>query len=293
MRFIDTHCHVHFQAYKVDMDEVIRRSLDEGVFMITVGTQSTTSTNGVEVAERYDGVWTTIGLHPNHTCEQEFYDEDELPSEDKPAGKIKTRCEEFDPEYYRKLAAHPKVVAIGECGLDFYRIPEHLDRQTVIETQERNVRRQFDLADECNLPVVIHCRDAHVEQQQIIRAYVKAGRLKCHGVVHCFTGTLEEAQGYVALGFLISFTGIMTFPPRKGEGDVSPLQKVARDLPLDRIMVETDAPYLTPVPFRGQRNDPRYVKHVAAKIAELRGISLEEVAEATFESAKQLFGLKM
>ena len=194
MRFIDTHCHAHFNAYKADMDEVIRRSLDEGVFLITVGTQSTTSKNGLAVAEKYDGVWTTIGLHPNHTCEQEFWDEDELPPSEQATPKIRTRCEEFDPAYYRELAKHPKVVAIGECGLDYYRIPEGLNVEEVKAKQEREVRKQFDLATEVNLPLVIHCRDAHVEQQAIIREYVEAGKLGRRGVVHCFTGTLEELK---------------------------------------------------------------------------------------------------
>jgi TatD DNase family protein len=282
MRFIDTHCHVHFQAYKQDMDDVIERSLKEGVFMITVGTQSTTSKNGLAVAEKFDGVWTTIGLHPNHTCEQQFQDDLE---------EIKTRCESFDPAYYRELAKHPKVVAIGECGLDYYRIPENLDRAEVMHKQDEEVRKQFDLADELNLPLVIHCRDAHREQQAIIREYIEAGKLARRGHVHCFTGTLEEAQGYIGLGFLISFTGIITFPPRKTEGPISPLQKVVRDVPLEKIMIETDAPYLTPIPHRGERNEPHYVRHVAEKIAELKRLPLEEVAEATFQNAVTLFNL--
>jgi TatD DNase family protein len=293
MRFIDTHCHVHFQAYKQDMDEVIERSLNEGVFMITVGTQSTTSKNGLALAERYEGVWTTIGLHPNHTCEQKFFDEEELGSEEKSDALIKTRCEEFDASYYRELAAHPKVVAIGECGLDFYRIPEEANVSDARAKQVREVRKQFDLADELNLPLVIHCRDAHREQQEILREYVEAGKLQRRGVVHCFTGTREQAQVYFDLGFLVSFTGIITFPPRKGDGELSPLQRVVSDVPLDRLMIETDAPYLTPVPHRGERNEPRYVKHVAEKIAELKGLTLEEVAEATFQNAVKLFGLKI
>lgn len=280
---IDTHCHVHFRAYKDDMDEVIKRSLAKGVRMLTVGTQSTTSKNGVAIAEQYDGVYTTIGLHPNHTCEQHFEDELE---------EIKTRCEEFDVEYYRALAKHPKVVAIGECGLDYYRIPPEVDREALIAKQKREVRKQFDLADELNLPVVIHCRDAHADQVEILKEYLDAGRMKRRGVVHCFTGTLEEAKAYHAIGFLTSFTGIITFPPRKSEGEISPLQQVVRDCPLEMMMLETDAPYLTPIPHRGERNEPWMVEFVAQKIAELKGITVEEVDRVTTANAERLFGIK-
>lgn len=293
MRLVDTHCHVHFNAYRDDMDDVIERTLSKGVFMVTVGTQSTTSANGLKVAERFDGMWATIGLHPNHLCEQEFFDDDELAPEDSPTPKIKTRCETFDREYYLGLARHPKCVGIGECGLDYYRLPENVDRDELIERQKKTIRAQFDLATEANLPVVIHTRDAHADQIAIVREYVEAGRLPRRGVVHCFTGTLDEARAYVELGFLISFTGIITFPPRKNEGAVSPLQTVVRDLPLEHMMVETDAPYLTPVPHRGERNEPWMVEFVAAKVAELKGISTEEVARVTTENARRLFGIEV
>ena len=128
MKLIDSHCHVHFNAYKDDMDEVIKRTLDHGVFMITVGTQKDTSAHGLEVAQRYDGMWATVGLHPNHTVEQEFWDNDELSPEEQATPKIKTRAEHFDMDYYRELAKHPKCVGIGEFGLDYYRIPEGVDR---------------------------------------------------------------------------------------------------------------------------------------------------------------------
>ena len=295
---IDTHCHVHFRAYKDDMDEVIVRSLEKGVRMITVGTQSTTSKNGVEVAEKYDGVYTTIGLHPNHTCEQHFDDELE---------EIKTRSESFDVNYYRDLAKHPKVVAIGECGLDYYRIPVEVDRGALIVKQKEELQKQLALADELNLPVVIHCRDAHADQQAMLKEFIDAGKLGRRGVIHCFTGTLDEARAYHALGFLTSFTGIITFPPRKsdisadlsrllskeGLGVVlSPLQQVVRDCPLEMIMLETDAPYLTPEPHRGKRNEPWYVQFVAEKVAALKGITFEEVDRVTTANAEKLFGLK-
>jgi TatD DNase family protein len=281
MQLFDSHCHVHFNAYKDDMDEVIRRTLDKGVFMITVGTQKDTSRIGLEVAERYEGMWAAVGLHPNHTVEQSFWDDDELPADDQVTPKIKTRSETFDTDYYRELTKHPKCVAIGETGLDYYRIPEGADRQGVIDKQVATVRAHFDLATEVGLPVVIHCRDAYGPQADLIEEYVKAGKLDKRGVIHCFTGTLEEAERFIELGFYISFTGIVTFSKE--------LQKVAKALPLDKLLVETDSPYLSPVPERGKRNEPWKVQYVATKIAELHGVSVEEVAEITFKNTKDVF----
>ncbi len=289
---IDTHCHVHFNAFKDDMDDVIRRALEKGVQMVSVGTQATTSANGLKVAEKYDGVWATVGLHPNHLCEQEFFDEQEsdVSTVAEPV-KIKTRCETFDHATYLELARHPKCVAIGECGLDYYRLPENVGRDETIAKQKATVRQHFDLAHEVGLPVVIHCRDAHADQQSIIREYVEAGKLQRRGVIHCFTGTIDEARVYVGLGFLISFTGVITFPPRKADGPISPLQAVVRDLPLAHMMIETDSPYLTPVPHRGERNEPWMVGFVAAKISELKKVSMEEVDRVTTGNAKRLFGI--
>ncbi|MBI4591840.1 TatD family hydrolase [Candidatus Uhrbacteria bacterium] len=283
MKLIDSHCHVHFNAYREDMEEVIKRTLDCGVFMITVGTQKDTSKYGLEVAQRHEGMWATVGLHPNHTVEQEFWDDDELPPEEQTTPKIKTRAEAFDMRYYRELAMHPKCVGIGEFGLDFYRIPEGVDRAQVIRRQEETMRAQFDLATEVNKPIVIHCRDAYPQQAIMIREAIGAGKLARRGVIHCFSGTLEEAQAFIDLGFYISFSGILTFAKN--------LQEVAKVLPLDRLLVETDAPYLTPAPDRGKRNEPWRVEYVAQKLAELKGVTFEEVAEQTVKNTKQIFGL--
>jgi TatD DNase family protein len=258
------------------MDDVIKHTLEAGVFMITVGTQKDTSRMGLEVAKRYDGVWATVGLHPNHLTKQEFLDEAELEP-------VKTRQESFDMDLYRELARHPKCVAIGETGLDYYRIPETADVETVKETQRATVRAHFDLATELNLPVSIHCRDAYAQQAELIGEYTSSGKLSRRGVIHCFTGTEEEARVFIDLGFLISFSGIVTFGKN--------VQAVARALPLDKMLIETDAPYLTPAPDRGVRNEPWRVKHVAEKIAELKGVSVEEVAQVTTQNAVRLFAL--
>lgn len=281
MKLIDSHCHVHFNAYKDDMDEVIKHTLEQGVSMITVGTQQDTSANGLKVAERYDGVWATVGLHPNHTVEQTFWDNDELPPEEQATPKIKTRAEGFDYAYYRELANHPKCVGIGETGLDYYRIPEGVSREEVIARQVETVKGHFDVATDANLPVVIHCRDAYPDQAELIASYTQLGKLSRRGVIHCFTGTEEEARAFLDLGFVISFSGILTFSKS--------LQAVAKALPLDRLLVETDAPYLTPVPDRGKRNEPWRVKYVAQMLAQLHDVSYEDVADQTVATTKEVF----
>ncbi len=292
MKLIDTHCHVHFNAYKKDSDEVIRRSLDAGILMITVGTQTDTSRKAIEVANKYDGVWATVGLHPNHLCEQEFMD----PNEIEEISTVKTRCEKFNPEDYREMAKDPKVVAIGEFGLDYFHLPEQLDRDQLIADQKESMLAELDFADELDLPVIIHSRDSHDDQIALLKDYIGKGKLARRGVVHCYTGTLEQAEKYFELGFLISFTGIITFPPRRSEisagVELTEIQEVVKKVPLDKIMVETDAPYLSPVPQRGKRNEPAYVQHVAEKIAELKGMSLEEVIETTGNNAQKLFNIK-
>lgn len=279
-RFIDTHCHVHFRGYGNDTDEVVQRSLAAGVGMITVGTQSTTSKKGLELAEKYDGVWATIGLHPNHLHAQEFVDDNEL---DPLLHSVHTRAEQFDPEYYRELARHPKVVAIGEFGLDYYRVPPNIDLAKLKADQADAVRAQLSFASEVGKPVVIHCRDAHDDQAKLIAEEIDRGGLARRGVIHCFTGTVEEAARYRELGFLVSITGIVTFGKNVAEA--------VKEIPLEQIMIETDAPYLTPAPYRGKRNEPQYVEYVAQKIAELKGISIDEVAKITTENAVRLFGL--
>ena len=283
---IDTHCHVHFQAFKNDQDEVIKRTRERGVFMITVGTQQATSQAAIETARAHEGVWAAVGLHPNHLCEQEFWDEEELPQQ-----RIKTRCEDFDPDYYAALARDPKCVAIGECGLDYFHLPKHLDREALIAKQKATTQAHLTLATDENLPVIIHSREAFADQYVLLKAAVEAGQLPRRGVIHCFTGSLEEAMAYIDLGFMVSVTGIVTFKPKKEQGEFSPMQSVAAKVPLEYLMLETDAPYLAPDPYRGERCEPWMVEAVAAKVAALRGISVEEVIKTTGENAKRLFGL--
>ena len=284
MKLIDTHCHVHFNAYKDDMDDVVRSCLSEGVQMVTIGTQKDTSANGIALAEKYDGVWATVGLHPSHIFAG-YHDEGEV--------QFKSRNETFDPEYYGKLLQHPKVVAVGEMGLDYHYEYEGVSLEEMKAREEAAFEAGARLAIANDLPVVIHCRDAHDDQIALIEkiwgAYKEGEDIR--GVIHCFTGTKHDAERYLALGFMLAFGGTITYPPRKS--DVAAGKELLTDVvkwaPLDRIVVETDAPYLTPVPHRGERNTPLNVKFVAQKIAELRGCPLEEIAEATTVNARRLF----
>jgi len=284
---IDTHCHVHFRSYDADQEQVIKRSLENGVSMITVGTQKETSQQAVDCAMSHEGVWAAIGMHPSHASEDAHFDEDELSEGTHPH-------EVFDPMLYRQLAQNKKVVAIGECGLDYYRLSESTKNQD-IKNQKQVFRAHLDLADELHLPVIIHCRDAYQDVLMMVKEYVDQHRLVRRGVVHCFAGTIEEAKAFVDLGFLIGITGIVTFPPRKTDvtfDGYSLLQQIVRELPLSSLLVETDAPYLTPSPHRGERNEPGYVTFVAEKIAELKEVSKNEIEAQTTENAEKLFGIK-
>lgn len=285
--FVDSHCHVHFRAYKDEQDALIQKTLESGVFMVTVGTDRVTSQEAILCAEKYDGVFATVGLHPEHVIDQTFFDENES-AEHCPA-------EVFDPAYYRGLAQSKKCVAIGECGLDYYRMPEGIDKDEAITKQKQTVRAHFDLANELDLPVVVHCRDAYEDQLLINQEYLDAGKLSRRGVIHCFAGTIEQARAFVAQGFYLGFTGVITFPPRKTDALIDGLtvvQQAIREIPIEHILIETDSPYLTPIPFRGKRNEPSYVKYVAEKIAEIRGITIEEIERTTTENAKRLFRLE-
>jgi len=281
----DTHCHVHFNAFKGDMDDVVRNALANDVSMITVGTRQDTSENAVAVAERYRRVWAAVGLHPSHLFSG-YTDKQEIASSS-------SKRETFDPEYYRKLLAHPKVVAVGEMGLDYYHNHDGFDPEKQKELQVALFTAGAKLAKENGLPIIVHCRNAHDDQIELLTKiygpYISGDPFR--GVIHCFTGTSHDAQRYFDLGFFIGFTGIITFPPRKSAlaNGEELLTDVVRWAPLERILVETDAPYLAPVPYRGKRCLPRYVREVAKKVAELKGIDPSEVEARTTENTFRLF----
>lgn len=256
---IDAHCHLNDEQFADDLAQVITRAHDAGVTrLINAGTNVELSRAAIELAERYKSVYAVVGIHPEHAGT--FDDE-----------KLKT---------IRELAAHRKVVGIGEIGLDFY-WKENPPR----EMQEHALVAQLELAAELNKPVVIHDRDAHDALMAILRKGVQSNAPTPRGILHCFSGDLAMAREAIELGYFISFAGNLTFKnaPR--------LQDIAKALPLDRIVIETDAPYLSPL--RGKRNESANVVRVAQKIAELKNIEFAVVDQATTQNSEMLFGLRI
>jgi TatD DNase family protein len=284
MKLFDTHCHVHFNAFKADALEVIKDTLEKGVFMNLVGTQKDTSTNGVATAEKYEGTYASVGLHPVHLISQ-YVDEEE--------SSFRTREEEFDYEYYKKLAQSPKTIAIGECGLDLYRIPEDMTAETVLQKQIPVFRAQYALAQEMKLPLAIHVRDAYAEMIEVLKIELnERSQSQVRGVIHCYISNWKNAEEFLKLGLYLGFTGIITFPPKKSDPQAQlDLWEAVRNCPLDRIVLETDSPYLAPGKYRGKRAEPWMVGEVARKIAEIKGITFEEVANQTTLNAQKLFNI--
>ncbi|MGD0977328.1 MAG: TatD family hydrolase [Minisyncoccia bacterium] len=264
---IDSHCHPQFPQYDNDREEMIKRALDAGVYpvksgeagakqfdgvkMICVGTDLETSKQAIELAEKYEGIWATVGLHPN----------------DKPNFQ-------FSISDFQELLDNKKVVAIGEVGLDYYRIINPAEKQ-------KEIFKQFiELAIRKNLPLVIHSRDTHNDLVELLSA-ISSRLSSAPGVIHSFTGSWLEAKQFIDLGFYIGLNGIITFSDDYAE--------MVSQIPLEKILLETDAPYLAPPPFRGKRNEPLFVKYVAQKIAEIKNESIEKIIEITTKNAKKLF----
>jgi TatD DNase family protein len=282
MNLIETHAHLDYPDFEPDLEGVISRAAEAGVTrIISIGTGLESSRRAVALAERFPNVFAVVGIHPTNVTEEGL---DFLPA-------------------LGELARHPKVVAIGETGIDYHHLPEELQPPKVADVdsallaqshgdQERLIaegawksaqadafRMQLDLAVELGLNVVIHQRSAWEDTLEVLRPYT--GKLR--GVFHCFGGTPEEAAEVAALGHLVSFTGIITFK------NAEQVRLTAAAVSADGYMVETDCPYLAPVPYRGKRAEPAHTRLVAEKIAEVRGITLEEVAEATTRTAEGFF----
>ncbi len=273
---IDTHAHLNFNAYKDDVNEVIKKTLGNNVWMINVGSQYSTSKRAVEIAEKYEkGVYAAIGLHPIHLSDGIFktkIDTEEI--------EFNTREEEFDYDVYKDLAESKKVVAIGEIGFDYWYRPKTKIRLEQFKNRQKEIfLKQLNLAQELNLPVIFHCRLAHEELINILNTKYNIQNTGLKGVIHCFTGTWEEAKKYLEMGFCLGFNGII-FKLN--------LDEIIKKTPLERILIETDCPYLTPSPTEG-RNEPLYVKYVAEKIAKIKDLTFEEIAKITTKNAKELF----
>ncbi len=288
MKFIDTHTHINLRAFKDDAIETIQRSLDAGVAVVNVGTQIDTSRQAVNLLDKFsENVYAVIGLHPSHTYAHDFEDEEEV--------KHKTQEEHFDVQLYRNIVENAgsnanRIVGIGECGLDYYRLPVDRDIEEIKSLQRTAFNDQISLALELDMALCVHCRpsdgteDAYQDMLQII-AQTKQQHPQLRFEIHCFTGSADTAVKFVELGGYIGLNGIITFD----RTDRS--KEVVQALSLDAIILETDAPYLTPKSMRGKRNEPSYLPEVAEKIAEWKGISTEEVAMATTNNAKKLFNL--
>lgn len=285
---IDTHAHLDYSEFQDDFDEVIARAEAAGVTrIITIGTDLKSSEVSIRMAEKHPQVYAVVGVHPTN-----------LPEENAPD----------ITDALRTLAQHPRVVAIGETGMDFYRLPgssekyrskqiavtnalgasstseieADIENDAYVSKQASVFQQHLDIAVELGKNVVIHQRDAWVETIDILKPYT--GKLQ--GVFHCFGGTPEQADEIIRMGHLVSFTGIVTFK------NAEIVRETVKHIPEDKFMVETDCPYLAPVPYRGKRCEPAYTALVAEKIAEVRGVSKEEIARVTTHTAEMFFNMR-
>ncbi len=250
----DTHAHLDAEQFAADRGEVIAALPDRGVSLVVdPGCDLPSSRAAVALAEQYPFVYAAVGIHPEECADYQPADLDAL----------------------RTLAAHPKAVAIGEIGLDYY-----WEENPPRELQQRVFRDQMALARELDMPVIVHDREAHGDSLAIVKEFPGV-----RGVFHCFSGSVELAKELVKRGWMISFTGVLTYK------NARKAVEVAQAIDLEHLMIETDSPYMAPVPHRGKRNDPGYVCHVCEKLAELKGIDLERCARITLENGKRFFGI--
>ncbi|OGY44654.1 MAG: hypothetical protein A3B89_04195 [Candidatus Buchananbacteria bacterium RIFCSPHIGHO2_02_FULL_40_13] len=281
---IDSHCHINFSAYKNDAQAVIGRALASDTWLINIGSQYSTSVRTIKIAENYhQGVYAVVGLHPIHLVD----DITESVVIDGQKQGITTKREEFDYDKYKALAkSSTKVVGLGETGLDYFYFNEAVDTEAHKKIQRKVFTDFIKLGQELNLPLVIHARGSKNDHYGVYDDVLEILRATgvFFGVAHCFGGNLRQAQEFIKLGFYIGFTGLVTFKSQAEE-----VQSIVKELPLDKILIETDAPFLSPEPYRGQRNEPAYVKLVAQKVAELKNLPISEVSDATFNNAKNLF----
>lgn len=251
---IDSHCHLDFPDFAAELDAVVARAHAAGIDgMLTIGTKLSEAEKVIRIAERFPNVWASVGVHPHEAAAE--------PGEDS-ARLI-------------DLSRHPKVVGIGETGLDYYY--EHSPR----ERQELCFRSHIAAARETGLPLIVHTRDADADTERVLSEEMERGRFT--GLIHCFSSGQELAVAALNLGLYISFSGIVTFK------SAASLKETAKTVPLDRILVETDAPYLAPIPMRGKRNEPAFVSHTAAAVAELQGVSTAALSRASTDNFFRLF----
>ena len=265
LRYFDIHSHVNFKDYDQDLPEVLNRMQEKGIGTMTVGVDKKTSEEAAAFAEGKDNFFATIGLHPTDTT-----------------------TETFSESEYQALLTHPKVVAIGECGIDYFRLQGNLEEEK--KRQWREFEKQVDAAVKYDLPLMIHCRptkgtvDSYTEVAAYLSRRKKEEGEKLRGNMHFFVGDVPTARKFYDIGFSTSFTGVLTFTHDYDE--------VVKFAPLEMLMTETDAPFAAPVPFRGRRNEPSYVMYVVEAIARIRGVEEEGIREAMVANARRVFGLK-
>ena len=281
IKYIDIHSHLGFGDYQNDFDDVLKRMHEAGVGTITVGTDLKSSIEAVKIAEANENVWACIGAHPHDT--ENFV---------------------FNAEDFEELAKNPKVVAIGECGLDYFRLEDEFNKglssrseagrgESLVEfiqkeksRQQKEFIKQIEFAIKHNKPLMLHIRDAHDDAYKILSEY--KGKVRAN--LHFFTGGSELAKKFIDLGFTISFPGVITFPP-KADQPRADAEDAIKNIPLDKIHAETDSPYAAPTPYRGKRNEPSYVIEVVKKIAEIRGGDFEIVCKQLLKNFKDFFSL--
>jgi len=252
--FIDTHTHLQFESFDEDRELVIQRAIKNDVdAMITIGTDIKSSGQALDLAKKFAVIYASVGIHPNDCL----------------------HTMETDLEKVSELAQTERAIAIGEIGLDYYR------QHTPKEKQQEVLRKQIQIAHELGLPIIIHNRDAHEDIYEVLKQE-KAEEIS--GVFHSFTGDLKFLESILALNYHVSFTGPVTFKNAN-------YNKLIDAVPLEQLLLETDSPFLAPVPFRGKRNEPSYVRYIAEKIAQVKGITIDNLAEITSENAKNLFRL--
>ncbi|MBI3046346.1 MAG: TatD family hydrolase [Candidatus Harrisonbacteria bacterium] len=275
---IDVHSHVQFPVYDADREVVIKRAKEAGVKMLAVGTQASISEAAIKLAHQYpNDIWATVGYHPNHLSKQWYHDHKEQ-SEAVP--------EKFDIGRLRHLAKDPKVAAIGECGLDYFRLTTNDQRLTTIKNLQKEVfLEQVELAQELEKPLMIHCRPAKGTDDAYLDllALIPNSQFLIPKIVHFYVGSLEITKKLVAAGFYFTFGGVITFARDYDEA--------IKYIPLDRILLETDCPYVAPASHRGKRNEPAYIVETASKMAELKNLDLISLASRISDNALKVFSL--
>lgn len=276
---IDTHSHINFQAFDKDRQKVIKRAADNQAAMIAVGSNYENSRDAVEIANKNKNVFAAVGLHPVHLIEQVFEEE---------GRRVFGQAQKFDFAAFEELALNVDCKAIGETGLDYYHLSDKIPAADQIKIQKQVFLEHLSLAASQDLPLIVHCRGSKKEPE---RAYfdllelLRQAKKKPKGVIHCFSADWRIAGEFLKMDFYLGFTGVITF------SESLDLLEVVERTPEKRILAETDCPWITPVPFRGKRNEPGYVEYVIEKIADIRDISYDKAAKITTKNAKRLFDI--